>query len=271
MEPLVKVAQYGNIFEVIRFEKPLIRSGPSRFFIRRKRSKDTLKLTQNIWRTKRRIRRFVSVVSERMGPPAFATFTYATPQHDMESSIADWRLFTMRMKKAFPSVAFIRVPERHKSGAVHFHAAVFGLPSNLPCDMKKMGNRWIHACASDRACERRLRSLAKVWGKGFVDLQNTRNPERLGAYLAKYLTKGDPDWSLFGLHVASCNRVMHEKINSARQAGTYWELSSYRQSVAVDWALEIMASRGAEMRQKREFETKWLGRARFELYTVPPS
>jgi len=271
MPPLVKVSQYGNIFEVVRFQKPLIRSTPSRIFRRRSRSKSTLKLAQNIWRTKRRIRRFVSIVSERMGTPAFATFTYTEPQYDMEQSIADWRLFTMRMKKAFPGVAFIRVPERHKSGAVHFHACIFGLPQNLPCRMKKMRGRWVHDCPSDRACERRLRSLARVWRLGFVDLQRVRAPDRVGSYLSKYLTKGDPDWSLFGLHVASCNRVMHEKINSARQAGTYWELSSYRQSVAVDYALEIMESRGAELRVRREFPTKWLGLARYELYTVPPS
>lgn len=269
MDPLTKIARYGAIFEIISYQKPLVTGGAvNRTGIKhRKREETTQKLKQNIWRTKRRIKRVVSAVTYLKGAPAFATFTYATPQHNMQEAIEDWRQYTKKMKKKFPAVAFLRVPERHKSGAVHFHAVLFGLPDELPCYLKKRGYRWSHACPLERRCERRTRLLAEVWGKGFVDLQESRNPESIGTYIAKYLTKGEPDWNLFGHHVASCNQKMYEYIREARKRGSMYELSSYKAGKEVDIIIEDMQKRMSP-RVYREFQSKWLGHAQFRLYTV---
>jgi len=227
----------------------------------------TVKIAQNIWRAKRRVRRYVSIVSQHLGPPAFASFTYSTPQHDMLTAIDEWRNFARKMKRHYPNVAFIRVPERHKSGAVHFHAAMFGLPENLPCTFIKRGKFYKHNCPPDRGCERQTRAIAKVWGLGFVDVQASRNPEKIGAYIAKYLTKNDPDWSMFGLHVATCNQLMHKTIAAAKQAGTYFEMSSFKSPVAVSMTLDDYLPR-SHLRVSREFETKWLGKARYEVFDI---
>jgi len=185
----------------------------------------------------------------------------------MAKAIEDWRLFTRRMKRAFPTVSFLRVPERHKSGAVHFHAVMFGLPSAMPCKMQKMRGRYIHACHPKKYCERKSRALAGVWAKGFVDLQETRIPEAIGAYVAKYLTKGEPDWSLFGNHVASCNSNMYAEIRAAKHAGVYWEFSSSKSPVAVDIAMEDMLAR-SELVRSSTFPTRWLGDCRFEVFRL---
>jgi len=267
VKPLTKIARFGSTFELSRFEKPYFAPRYSRVYTRRKKSKSTFKLQANVWRTKRRIRRFVTVLSHNTSAPAFATFTYAAPQHNMQEAIQQWRSFTRRMAKEMPSVAFIRVPERHKSGAVHFHAVLFNLPENLPCHMKKNGNRWIHACPSDHACERRLRSLAKVWGLGFVDLQKVRSVNAIGSYIAKYLTKGEPDWTLFGNHVASCNTVLYQRIQKAKDDGEYWELSSASAPVAVDFAMEDMLNQSTLL-ASRSFPTRWLGECRFDIFQL---
>lgn len=270
-KPLVKLSRFGNIIELVRFEKPLVTGGSRVNFGKRKRSKSTLKQLQNLYRVKRRVRRSVSIVTQMMGPPAFVTFTYKWgdgPMLDMQKAIQDWRAFTRRMKRAYPEVAFIRVPERQKSGNVHFHTAMFGLPKDLPCQMRPLSKkRWIHACTDTRQCERKTRALKKLWPHGFVDAQETRSPEAIGAYISNYLTKGDPDWSLFGNHLATCNSVMHKKIAAARQAGMYWELSSYSSPVAVAMTLDEMQDRMI-LRKQRTFETRWLGGATFEVYFV---
>jgi hypothetical protein len=225
-----------------------------------------LKLTQNIWRTKRRIKRYVSAGMYVAGVPAFATFTYAKPQHDVERAIEDWRQFTRRMKKQFPSVAFLRVPERHKSGAIHFHAVMFGLPSNLPCILKKRDRWWVHHCSKKKRCERQLRTLRNVWKRGHVDLSRARKPEALGVYLGKYLTKGEPDWTLFGCHVASANSRMYQILREAREAGVLYEMSSFYGN-AVGMILDDMEEVLTPLKVG-QFETRWLGQARYELSRV---
>lgn len=275
-EPLTKVSRFGNLLEIIKFSRPHVATFRSTYKPRRKRSENTYKWVGNLYRVKRRIRRSVAILTQMMGPPAFVSFTYAqpdgSPMLDAQKAIHDWRVFTRRMKRKYPNVAFIRVPERQKSGALHFHAAMWGLPEDLPCIMKlnpyKNKKKYIHACSPDKQCERKLRTLGDLWGHGYVDAQVTRDAEAIGSYISSYLTKGDPDWTLFGNHLSTTNDLFKKKINSARQAGIYWELSTYKQSVAIDYVLEDLKDR-MELRKVRQFETKWLGDATFEVYFIP--
>jgi len=272
LNPLRKVSRFGNTFEVITFEKPLIR--PHRqghTVIRRKKNSSLrhLKAKKNIWRAKRNIRRHISVATYKLGMPAFATFTYAKPQMDMDSAIADWRNFTRTMKRHYPQVAFIRVPERHKSGAIHFHAIMYGLPEQLPCLTKLSRHGYIHACPPTRQCERKLRSLATVWGLGFVDLNVVKKPDAIGVYVAKYLTKGDPDWSLFGNHIASSNSVMLTTLKEARSDGVYYEMSSYKTPYGVAEAIDSMPI-NCELIRESTFTTLWLGDAKFQSFRLRP-
>lgn len=268
--PHVKAARYGNRLEVTKYEKPLILGTAPLVFYRRKRSDLTYKSQANIWRVQRRIRQYVGVLTQSEGDPAFATFTYTKKQYDVHQAIEDWRLFTRRVKRHFPDVAFIRVPERHKDGGVHFHAAMFGLPHDLPCIMVKVNKRWVHNCEKSRKCERKLRLLAAAWDRGFVDLQKVRDVEAIGRYVAKYLTKGDPDWTLFGNHVATSNQIFRKKIIAARNRGILWELSSHTSPVGLSFALDDALPR-AHMRSVRTFETKWLGMAHHEVYDLDTS
>jgi len=282
-EPLTKVARYGKYIEVVKFEKPLIRPHNGHGFSRRKKSESTLKLNRNLWRLKRRIRRYIQALSYTQGTPSFATFTYGDGkgggrQYDMKEAIQQWRRFTAKMKRAFPDVAFVRVPERHKDDAVHFHAVLFNMPSTLACEFQKRGRFWTHACQKTRPCERKLRVLAKLWGHGFVDLQQVRKPESIGAYVSSYLTKGKPDWSLFGNHIASANGVWYQKISAARKAGSLYEASSYSSPTMVRHVLYTLGGKTMEdeylgftstiIRKTREFDTLWLGHARFEVHEI---
>jgi len=268
MEPLTKIARYGDFLEVIRFEKPLITSGGRKNFTHRKRSEITHKITQNIWRAKRRLRRQISACIYLKGRPSFATFTYENPQMDMQKAISEWKQFTRRMKEHAPDCAFVRVPERHKSGAVHFHAVMWGLPTGLPCLKRKQGNRRVHACPPGRPCERKRRWLRKEWRNGFVDVELVRRENAIAGYMAKYLTKGDPDWTLFGAHVTQGNGAYRELIRTAVKRGIFFELSTFKSPAAVSFVIED-STEGSSVQVNREFDTKWLGKAKYQIWKIP--
>jgi len=261
-----KLSRYGNRLEVVRFSRELTPRKDRKVYLKQKRSESTFKENDSLWRVKRRIRRFVSIGAEMCGSPAFATFTYAEQQYVMSSAIEDWKLFTRRMSKKFPGVGFIRVPERHKKRGIHFHAVIFNLPVELPCFTRRgfgsWSNRWIHDCPEDRMCERKLRSLRAVWKLGNVDLQVVRKLDAIGPYLAGYLVKGEKDSTLFHHQLATANRVLHDKINSARQAGKYFEVSSYGIGQdAVNDLLErfLPGTEAGSFKRGKTFENKWLG------------
>jgi len=263
----VSIARFGSRLETVHYSKKLILGRAPVIFTRRKRSKLTYKTQPNVWRVQKRIRQYILTLTHLLGSPDFATFTYTTKEFDADKAIEDWRLFTRRLKRKYPDVAIVRVPERHKDRGVHFHAAIYGLPPELACKMKKIGKKYIHACPKERKCERKLRDMAHCWNRGFVDLQKTRRPESIGAYIAKYLTKGNPDWSLFGKHIATFNEVFKRRIREARKAGILWNLSTYSSPVAVDTILDDHLPR-CQMRSERTFETRWLGQAIHRAYDI---
>jgi len=263
----IKASRYGSRLEITKYSKPLILGRAPIRFTRRKRSILTFKTQANVWRVQRRIRQYVGTLGHFCGSPAFATFTYTKKQYDVLTAIEDWRLFTRRMKRHFPDVSFVRVPERHKDGGVHFHAVIFGLPKELPCIMKKMHSRWVHDCPQSRMCERKRRSLSAAWQRGFVDLQQVRSEDSIGRYIAKYLTKGEPDWSLFGQHVATTNQAFRANVRKARSMGILWELSNYSSPVALSYMMDDHLPR-AFLKTSRTFITKWLGQAIQEVYEI---
>ena len=268
LNPLITITRFGDTFKVLKFSKPLILGGRHAQFSRRFKSKETMKQAQNIFRAKNKINEYITICNYVLGNPAFATFTYGeNKQFDMSKAVQDWREFTRKMKVQYPEVAFLRVPERHKKGDVHFHAVMFGLPSDLPCVMVKLGKRWIHACPPGKLCDRRLRALQAIWGHGFCDLQVARSPEFIGVYLSKYLTKGDPDWTLFGCHVYSPNSKMFEVIRQARKDGIYYRATTFKNPVMVDFALEDLKD-DLILKRSGKFETKWLGTGSYELYKI---
>lgn len=267
-----KVLRSGTLLEVARYSRPLVRTFDRKIGPHRDKAEGTLKLGFNLQRAKRNIRRSVAAVSYYEGRPAFATFTFAKQVYDVDSALTEWRSFTQRMKKKFPHVSYLRVPERHKKDGIHFHAVMFGLPATLPCMFKRVSKykKYIHDCPKDRWCERKTRALASVWGLGFVDLQVSRHPERIGAYLAKYLTKDEPDWRMFGHHVVSKNSEMHKTLVKARTDGTLWDRSTYREGSELLSDLETHLAKATTVSDRRgAFETKWLGTCHYSVYQIP--
>lgn len=73
------------------------------------------------------------------------------------------------------SFSYIFVPERHKSGALHFH----GFTSNFPGDLYDSGHKWkgkpVFNC--------------KQWKYGFSDVTEIMDRKKAASYCTKYITK----------------------------------------------------------------------------------
>lgn len=102
------------------------------------------------------------------------TLTYAPPQPtDPDVVLRHVQAFQRRLEAARPDVAWLRVFELHKSGALHVHFLMNG----------------------DHHGERRHRRMRGLWGQGFVDVRRFGNGgrgayRRAARYAAKYASKG---------------------------------------------------------------------------------
>ena len=116
-------------------------------------------------RARGQIRRYAVV----NGCTRLATLTRADQTKDPATMRRDFAAFTRRLRGARPDLRWVRVFERHKSGALHVHVGLSGY--------------------IDKG------ELARLWGHGFVDVRKFRAGGRresaraAARYLSKYVSK----------------------------------------------------------------------------------
>jgi len=141
----------------------------------------------NINATSRHFTRLALNALKKNGRPLFVTFTFATDIKDVTAGYKLFRLAMQRFRNRYGSkFSYIAVPEwQPKSGRVHYHSLIWGLPDALgdvysPAPNSKLIRVGI---------ERKTRPLAKLWKHGFVDCRQTNGSDRLVVYLVKYIAK----------------------------------------------------------------------------------
>jgi len=121
-------------------------------------------------------RRLVSSNLTGTEPPILVSLTYAENQEDLSIGYADFRSFIQALRYKFgKAFRYVCVPEFQARGAVHFHALFWGLPFELVSQ------------------ERSTRTIAMMWGHGFIDMIPTDGHEKISSYLAKYMSKAFTD------------------------------------------------------------------------------
>jgi hypothetical protein len=170
--------------------------------------------------------------------PLLLSFTYSKNMTDITIGWKDYRKFIQRLRNKFgKNFKYIAVPEFQKRGAVHFHVLFWGLPEEInPKD------------------ERINRTMAKVWGHGFVDVKNTDGHEKLSGYLAKYMAKAFTD-----------KRLKNQK--------AYMPSKNVKRPVITRNALvlyELMENVGENDLpvSDKEYNTQYLGKCRYRLYKI---
>jgi hypothetical protein len=125
----------------------------------------------------------VSAAIEDFGRPLLVTLTFSGDSSDASYANDTLRRFQVRLRNRFADAESIFIPELSPKGRIHFHGLLFNVPMHLG-DTRK--DRRIVACGT----ERETRTLAKLWGEGYVDAKQTDGSFRLAFYISKYITKG---------------------------------------------------------------------------------
>lgn len=173
--------KYGPIVEITEYEKT-----PTKVRVSRARKRNSVygpRRSDNILRTKQICLRRVYAGIEAFGRPLLATFTFGGDASDASYANDSLRDFQVRLRTKFPGAQSLFVPELSCRGRTHFHGLLFNLPLHLG-DTRE-GRRLV-----SHGTEREDRTLAKLWGEGYVDVRQTDGSPALAHYLTKYITKG---------------------------------------------------------------------------------
>ena len=182
-------------------------------------------------------RRLVSSNLSGSELPLLITFTYKENMSDISVGYKDYRSFIQNLRYKFgKDFKYICVPEFQKRGAVHFHALFWVLPSET--------------CVR----ERHTRDIARLWGKGFVDMMLTDGNEKISGYLAKYMSKAFIDPRLKNQKAYTTSRnISRPTIEKGDYA--FWPI------------IDEFALNNPPIFDK-EYWTKWLGTCRYRHYKI---
>jgi len=248
-----KVIKYGRNIEIYQYENESV--PPTRksrqlssarrsqsVALRRENEVEQKKLLEGKRKSSGRraqvaFRRLVSANLGEFEKPIFVSLTYATHTEDIGQGRKDFNSFARALKNTYGKhVRYIAVSEFQKSGRLHLHALVWGLPPGVV------------------KSERSTRMVASLWKQGFVDLIQTDGHEKIAGYMAKYMKKAFKDPRLFGYkaYIASrnCKRPIVEK-----------------RAIVIATVYEHDLST-VEPLQDIKYLTQWLGECRHRLYEI---
>ena len=250
-----KIISYGNSLEVYEYEKDIIRLlGRSKGSRKRgpnskdsgvngedllPRQKELGKRQDNARRASMAFRRVIASNLGGSTRPLLVTITYRDNFTDLKGSYKHFSSFIQSLRYKYgKAFKYACVPEFQKRGAVHFHALIWGLPEEVFLQ------------------ERKTRTLAGLWARGFIYLKETDGNEKLSFYLSKYMAKAfmDPRLKNQKCYVASRN-IERPKVMVG--ASPVWPILD---DYGVGDIVPIV---------DREYDTKWLGKGRYRLFEIP--
>jgi len=249
----VKVITYSNYIETYEYERSL----PSR--VQKYKGSDEFRSAQKSradigkqveqkkvrqrGNARRSVLAFKRLVSANLGGfqhPVFLTLTYAENQTDLRKARKDFHSFSTYVGDRFgKQVRYVCVPEFQFRGAVHFHTIFWGLPEGIT------------------RFERENRILAGMWGRGYVDVQQTDGNQKIAGYLSKYMQKAFEDDRLAGMRAWTCSKNMVRPVidKNTMIEPYYW---GYK-GIDLSTLLPL---------HQKEFNTLWLGKGRYRLFAT---
>lgn len=175
----LKVIVTGHVLEVYEYERlPVLPSQKKK----EKDSKLELDMTEydntvsdrqnNMQKARNRLRRLITANFNENSK--FITLTFKDNLKDVKKANKEFKKFIQRMRYRYGNFKYAAVIEFQKRGAVHYH---------MMSDLDYIENE----------------KLNKIWGNGFVKINNITHVDNVGAYMIKYMTKDNNDMRLRGL------------------------------------------------------------------------
>ena len=128
---------------------------------------------QYLWKVKNKLRDYARNNDFDM----FWTLTF---DNNKVANVDDYRFDEMnkwlrKMRDTYGKFRYIAIPERHKSGAIHWHMVTGGFNPNLVDSGKKYQRSTVFNCVD--------------WEHGFSNVQKVRSKIKVANYISKYITK----------------------------------------------------------------------------------
>jgi len=133
-------------------------------------------------RTRSRITRLINANADMR---TFITLTFKDNVVDLFEANYIFNKFTKRLKRQFPQLKYLAVPEFQKRGAVHYHVLI---------NVDYIENA----------------KLAEIWGQGFVMINKVQHINNLGLYISKYICKDLFDIRYFGMRKILCSKNLEQ-------------------------------------------------------------
>lgn len=112
----------------------------------------------------------------------FVTLTFNNAEQDRTDDKAiftQWDKFRANVRRSYPAMRYVAVPERHKSGAIHFHLVVGGIAET---ELKL-----VYSGYNDKSGREIYNCYA--WKYGFSTVTKVDNTEKVSSYILKYIGK----------------------------------------------------------------------------------
>lgn len=175
--------KYGEVVEITELERTPRPRKVRVYYSRQRRDVHGLRRPDNIRRTRQICVRRVFSALEEFGCPLLVTLTFKGDASDASRANDSLRVFQVRLRAKYDTAHSLFIPELSPRGRIHFHGLLFNVPLHL--GDTRQGRRCVQY-----GSERNSRTLAKLWGEGFVDAVKTDGSGRLAYYISKYITKG---------------------------------------------------------------------------------
>jgi len=166
---LAKIIQSGSLLETYDYDTPIHFGHKRRPYYRKPNSlivRSEEYKRKSIIRAMNQVRRLAHLNFTENDK--FLTLTFNNDQridiNNLQACLPFFQIFVRKMRKKYPSLRYIAVPEFQKRGAVHYH-----MLCNIPFIVKS--------------------DLEKLWPYGFSKPKAIRGTTHLALYLCKYLSK----------------------------------------------------------------------------------
>ncbi|GMR71288.1 hypothetical protein NUITMVRA1_19670 [Aerococcus viridans] len=128
---------------------------------------------QNLYKTKNKLRDY----ARNNHFDKFWTLTFDPKKFGSSDNLRfeEMQKFLKRMTRKYGKFNYLAVPERHKSGAIHWHMMTGYFEPKLIDSGKRYKEKTIFNCPE--------------WEYGFTNVQNVRSKKKISNYVSKYITK----------------------------------------------------------------------------------
>lgn len=128
---------------------------------------------QNLYKTKNKLRDY----ARNNHFDKFWTLTFDPKKFGSSDNLRfeEMKKFLKRMTRKYGKFNYLAVPERHKSGAIHWHMMTGYFEPKLIDSGKRYKEKTIFNCPE--------------WEFGFTNVQNVRSKKKISNYVSKYITK----------------------------------------------------------------------------------